>query len=68
MEQHNHLGHFTPRPAVPPAATSEEVLVRDARAGLTPAQMVERKLASLLQGVPLPVSPRQAGVRRRPLA
>lgn len=34
----------------------EEALVTDARAGLTPAQMVERKLVSLLKSNPLPVS------------
>jgi hypothetical protein len=35
---------------------TEEVLVADARAGLTPSQMVERKLAALLKSQPLPVS------------
>jgi hypothetical protein len=35
---------------------TEEALVADARAGLTPAQMVEHKLASLLKTQPLPVS------------
>jgi hypothetical protein len=39
-----------------PAALTDEALVADARAGLTPAQMVERKLASLLKSQPLPVS------------
>ncbi len=34
----------------------EEVLVVDARAHLTPAQVVERKLMSLLEGRPLPFS------------
>jgi hypothetical protein len=34
----------------------EEALVADARAGLTPSQMVERKLAALLKSQPLPVS------------
>ncbi len=43
---------------------SEEALVSDARAGLTPAQMVERKLVSLLQSTPLPVSRLQGGPRR----
>jgi hypothetical protein len=38
------------------AAPAEETLVLDARAGVTPAQMVERKLSSLLRGVVLPVS------------
>jgi ABC-type uncharacterized transport system involved in gliding motility auxiliary subunit len=44
--------HVTP--VAPPVA--EESLVSDARAGLTPAQQVERKLVSLLQSTPLPVS------------
>jgi hypothetical protein len=39
----------------------EEDLVEDARAGLTPAQMVERKLVSLLKSNPLPVSQLMAG-------
>ncbi len=43
---------------------TDESLVRDARAGLTPAQMVERKLVSLLQSAPLMVSRLQGGVRR----
>jgi hypothetical protein len=38
------------------AAVPEETLVPDARAGVTPAQMVERKLSSLLRGVALPLS------------
>ncbi|HXG10487.1 MAG TPA: hypothetical protein VNK04_12060 [Gemmataceae bacterium] len=37
-------------------APLEESLVADARSGLTPAQMVERKLASLLRSNPMPVS------------
>ncbi len=40
----------------PLAANSEEALITDTRAGLTPAQMVERKLVSLLKSNPLPVS------------
>jgi hypothetical protein len=41
----------------PPAVEGpEEVLVVDARAGLSPAQMVERKLMGMLRTVPLPVS------------
>jgi hypothetical protein len=38
------------------APATEEALVADPRAELTPAQMVERKLASLLNARPLPVS------------
>jgi hypothetical protein len=40
----------------PAPASAEEDLVADARAGVTPAEMVERKLASLLKSQPLPVS------------
>jgi hypothetical protein len=47
---------------------AEESCVTDARANLTPAQMVERKLVSLLQGTRLPVSRRQGGGPRRPLS
>jgi hypothetical protein len=53
-------------PAPPPAVPAEETLVADARAGLTPAQFVERKLVALLQATPLPVSHLQtARVTRR---
>ena len=38
------------------AAAAEESLVEDVRANLSPAQMVERKLVSLLKSVPLPMS------------
>jgi hypothetical protein len=44
---------------------SEEVLVPDARAQLTPAQMVERKLVSTLQRCPLMVSQLQTSARYR---
>jgi hypothetical protein len=52
-------------PSPPPA--TEEVMVADVRAGLTPAQMVERKLASLLKATPLPMSRLQASSTRRAL-
>jgi hypothetical protein len=39
-----------------PKKVADESLVSDVRAGLTPAQMVERKLASLLNSTPLPLS------------
>ncbi len=50
---------------VPGAAPEalEEALVEDVRAGLTPSQMVERKLVSLLKSNPLPVSHLMAGQR-----
>ena len=47
-------------------ADPEEVLVRDARAGLSPSQMVERKLLSLLNGRPLPASQVLFSSARRP--
>jgi hypothetical protein len=48
--------------------TPEETLVRDRRAGLSPAQMVERKLIFLLRGNSLPMSLGQMNslVRLRP--
>ncbi len=53
-----------------PAVTStieEEVLVTDPRAGLTPAQVVERKLVALLNSVPLPMSRSETTGPRRPV-
>jgi hypothetical protein len=43
-------------PQSPGAEAREEDLVADTRAGLTPAQMVERKLVLLLKSHPLPAS------------
>jgi len=40
----------------PDSEPAEEVLIPDSRAGLTPSDMVECKLASLLHAAPLPVS------------
>ncbi|MGH7224637.1 MAG: hypothetical protein ACRELF_15545, partial [Gemmataceae bacterium] len=51
------------RPAPP-----QETLVHDARAGLTPAQMVERKLVALLGNSILPASHLQASRMRRTLS
>ena len=48
---------------VPVADGTEEALVEDVRAGLTPSEMVERKLVSLLKSNPLPVSHLKAGAR-----
>jgi hypothetical protein len=50
-----------------PAGPSEpeESLVVDDRAGLTPSELVERKLLYLLRANPLPVSPAR-GRRRIP--
>jgi hypothetical protein len=47
-------------------AAADEALVRDVRAGLTPAQMVERKLVSLLDNTPLPMSRLQTTRVQRP--
>jgi len=47
-----------------PLAQSEEVLVPDPRAGLTPADLVERKLRCALGGGSLLVSHTRAGVPR----
>jgi hypothetical protein len=43
----------------------QEGLVIDARAGLTPSQLVERKLIGLLRGAPLPVSHLLSAARQR---
>jgi hypothetical protein len=43
-------------------------LVNDARAGLTPAQMVERKLVAMLRGTILPASHLQGSRIRRSLS
>jgi hypothetical protein len=56
-----------PHPAVVAAAAQED-LVSDARAGLTPAQLVERKLVSMLRSGPLPVSRLQGPSRPRSLS
>jgi hypothetical protein len=45
----------------------EELLVQDSRAGITPAQMVERKLIGLLRGKALPVSQLLTAARRGPI-
>jgi hypothetical protein len=45
--QRNH------RPATTQSVSSEEILIVDARAHLTPAQMVERKLMGLIETLPL---------------
>jgi hypothetical protein len=50
------------------AAAPQEVLVTDPREGLTPSQMVEQKLVSLLRGTPLPVSGLQSVGTRRALS
>jgi hypothetical protein len=49
-----------------PNLMAEEVLVPDDRALLTPAQMVERKLVSMLETTPVLVSHLQDSVKRRP--
>jgi hypothetical protein len=41
---------------VPNDRNAEETLVADARAGLTPSQLVEQKLIGMLKGGSLPVS------------
>jgi len=46
----------------------QETLVNDSRAGLTPSQMVERKLAAMLRSTILPASHLQATRMRRALS
>jgi hypothetical protein len=52
--------------ANPNVVVTEEVLVPDARARLTPAQMIERKLVSMTETCPVMVSHLQDSVKRRP--
>lgn len=59
------LNPSTQRPVIAPA---DEALVTDARANLTPAQMVERKLVTLMQSTPLTVSRLQSTTPRRALS
>jgi hypothetical protein len=54
--------------SVPAPPAAQEDLVSDARAGLTPAQMVERKLFAMLRSTPLPASRLQSARPRRPLS
>jgi hypothetical protein len=56
MIREGNLAHFSKDKSAAPVAAVEEVLVTDARSGLTPADMVEQKLVSLLQSAPLPLS------------
>ncbi len=62
------MTRFLPTRPEPVAPPSEDTLVTDARAGLTPAQLVERKLVSLLPSTPLPVSRLRPTAVRRPVA
>lgn len=52
----------------PPTSAPQETLVCDARAGLTPAQMVERKLVAMLRSNILPASHLQVSRMRRALS
>jgi hypothetical protein len=50
------------------ASLPQEKLVHDARAGLTPSQMVEQKLVAMLRSTILPASHLQATRIRRALS
>lgn len=52
----------------PVSPAPQETLVCDARAGLTPAQMVERKLVAMLRSTILPASHLQVSRMRRALS
>ena len=60
MENRNLPSQPLDEPGALHPAFVEETLVTDVRASLTPAQMVERRLASLLQTAPPPVGRRDA--------
>ena len=55
---------YRPGPERSPAGPPEETLIADARARLTPADMVDCKLRALLITSSLPVSSRRVGVPR----
>jgi hypothetical protein len=59
--------HFNP-PDEKPTQTEEESLVSDARAGLTPSDMVEQRLVSLLQSPHMTVARLQSSSPHRPVA
>jgi hypothetical protein len=59
------LNRTTPAKLAALARQSDETLVADARGGLTPSQMVERKLIGLLRGTSLPVSQLMTAARNR---
>lgn len=48
------------------SVAEDEALVSDVRAGVTPSEMVERKLITLLKSIPLPLSRLQAKGTPRP--
>ena len=50
---------------VAPPVVAHEELIADARATLRPAEMVERKLLSLLRSAPMPVSMLASAFRKR---
>jgi hypothetical protein len=53
-------------PIPPSVVQEEEILVPDARGALRPAQMVEHKLATMLETCPVLVSHLQDSIKRRP--
>ena len=55
----------TPRPSLSP---QQETLVNDPRAGLTPSQIVEQRLVSMLRTNILPTSHLQVSRTRRALS
>lgn len=56
MNEHFLNEHRFPPVTQTEAVPADEDMVTDDRASLSPAQMVERKLVSILQSAPLPVS------------
>jgi hypothetical protein len=64
MHREREKDRFAMTRPEPAGVAAEESLVTDARAGLTPAQMVERKLVSLLPTTSLPIGHRHETVRR----
>ncbi len=63
LKKKSSLRTASRRPFVP-----QERLVNDARAGLTPSQLVERKLIAMLRSTILPASHLQVSRARRALS
>jgi hypothetical protein len=61
--------HYDPVDTPPPTGTPalDELMIADARDGLRPSQMVERRLVFLLKATPLPMSCLQVNAALRAL-
>jgi hypothetical protein len=63
MNTECEINRFTMSPPEPVTISPEDSLVTDARAGVTPAQMIDRRLVALLRSAALHVGRRPALAR-----